>query len=51
MHQAMFNPNTQGSSDECFTTGMRDLVLHMAPHPVPILAHWWQFLHHMSVVA
>ena len=31
MRQAMFNPNTQGPDDECFTAGMRDLALQHAP--------------------
>ena len=31
MHQAMLNPNTRGPDDECFTAGMRDLVLQHAP--------------------
>ena len=30
MCQVMFNPNTHGPSDECFTARMRDLVLQHA---------------------
>lgn len=31
MHQAIFNLNIHGPDDECFTAGMRDLVLQLAP--------------------